>query len=335
MAQSKPRVLVLALGGTIAMTRTEGGGIEPRLSGADLVAAVPGLEDVADILARSPLQLPGASLTMDDLVHVAKMIADSAAEGVTGAVVVQGTDTIEETAFVLDCLNTARVPVVVTGAMRGPQAAGADGPANLLAAVTVAASSSASRQDVFVVMNDTVHSAGVVRKGHTGLPSSFTSLPFGPAGYVVEGEFVRIVRSRERLNQPLRPVRPVPPVALITLGLGDDGRLVAALPNLGFSGAVIAGMGVGHAPQAAIQALSTLAATIPTVLSSRVPEGPTFTRTYGFPGSESDLLSRGMISSGWLQPIKARLLLGLILASKSPDEVFSSFSRRTSPLQYY
>jgi L-asparaginase len=335
MARSKPRVLVLALGGTIAMTRNEGAGIAPHLDAADLVAAVPGLEDLADIVAESPLQLPGASLTIENFVHVAQTLIRSAAEGISGAVVVQGTDTIEESAFVLDCLDTGEMPVVVTGAMRGPQAAGADGPGNLLAAVTVAASSEAYGMGVLVVLNDTVHSAAFVRKGHTGLPSSFTSRPFGPAGYVVEGEFIRVAPTRVRQEEPLSVVRPVPPVALVTLGLGDDGRLIEALPNLGFSGAVIAGMGVGHAPVSAVDALSNLAANIPTVLASRVPEGPTFKRTYGFPGSERDLLGRGLISSGWLAPIKARLLLSLLLASANSGEIPPAFSRRTAPMQLH
>lgn len=332
MIHSKPRVLVLALGGTIAMAKAEGGGIVPRLDAADLVAAVPGLDDIAEILAKSPQQLPGASLTMENLFHVARMIAESAAEGVSGVVVVQGTDTIEETAFVLDCIERVKIPVVVTGAMRGPQTAGADGPANLLAAVTVACSSRARGLGVLVVLNDTVHSATFVRKGHTGLPSSFTSLPFGPVGYLVEGEFVCIATTLKRSDEPIRPVRPVPSVALVTLGLGDDGRLIDALPTLGYEGAVIAGMGVGHAPLATIDALSKLAITMPTVLASRVPEGPTLTSTYGFPGSERDLLSRGLLSSGWLHPIKARLLLGLLLATENSGDISSSFNRRISAL---
>jgi L-asparaginase len=331
MTNSKPRILVVALGGTIAMTKSQNGGITPKLTAADLVAAVPGLNDIAEVVARSPLQLPGASLKMNDLIGVAKLIADSEAEAIDGAVVVQGTDTIEETAFVLDCLDTGPIPVVVTGAMRGPQAAGADGPGNLLAAVTVAASPAGWQQGVLVVLNDTVHAATFVRKGHTLLPSSFTSEPSGPAGYVVEGEFVRVVSQRVVRFPPLRPTRPIPPVALVTFGLGEDGRMIRALPKLGYEAAVIAGMGVGHVPQSAVDALTELAASIPTVLASRVPGGPSLTKTYGFPGSERDLLARGLISGGWLQPLKARLLLGLLLATESEGNIASAFTLRTMP----
>lgn len=329
---SKPRILILALGGTIAMTPSPEGGITPRLSAADLIAAVPGLNEIADVVARSPLQLPGASLTMNDLISVAKLIADSKAEAIDGAVVVQGTDTIEETAFVLDCLDTGSIPVVVTGAMRGPQSAGADGPGNLLAAVIVAASPAASMQETFVVLNDTVHFASFVRKGHTALPSSFTSEPYGPAGYVVEGEFVRIAPPRVVRFPALRPSRLVPPVAIVTFGLGDDGRLTRVLPELGYKGAIIAGMGVGHVPQAAIEPITELAKLIPTVLASRVPEGPTLKNTYGFPGSERDMLARGLISSGWLQPTKARLLLSLLLATEAEKNIAAAFMQRCTPL---
>jgi L-asparaginase len=105
------------------------------------------------------------------------------------------------------------------------------------------------------------------------------------------------------------------PVALVKIGLGDDGRLLRVLPQLGYRGAVIEGMGVGHVPASLAPLLSELAAAMPVVLASRVETGPILRRTYGFPGSETDLLARGLVSAGSLSGLKARLLLQLLIRS--------------------
>lgn len=319
-------VALFTLGGTIAMTRDAGGGITPSLSAEALVATVPGLASVAQIVAVPMFQMPGASLTLADLATVARRVEQAFAEGVAGAVIVQGTDTIEETAFALDCLLRSEHPVVVTGAMRGPEAAGADGPANVLAAVTVAASG-AMATGVLVVLGDTVHAARHVRKGHTGLPEAFTSAPFGPLGHVMEGRFLQVGCPPLRVQVPIVDA-PAPAVALLTVGLGDDGRLVPALADLGFAGAVVAAMGAGHVPRSMAEPLGELARRIPVVLSTRVAGGPVFSRTYGFSGSEMDLLARGLIHGNALGALKARLLLQFALAAGlAPTEVVRLFAR--------
>ncbi|KMO19329.1 asparaginase [Methylobacterium indicum] len=315
-----PKVLLVSLGGTITMTRSESGGIVPTLSAADLVAAVPGIEAVAAIEALSPLRKPGPSLVLDDLVAVAALLRERLAGDVDGAVVIQGTDTIEETAFVLDALIGGDEPVVVTGAMRGPQAAGADGPANLLAATTVAASTAARRRGVLVVLNDEIHAARLVQKAHTALPSAFRSPLGGPIGLVIEGEACFHARTPRLPALAGLPSGPGRAVALVTAGLDDDGRLLAALPGLGFSGAVVAGMGVGHLPAAFAPVVSDLVEAMPIVLASRVETGPVFARTYGFPGSEIDVLTRGALSAGTLSALKARLLLMLLLRTEENRE---------------
>lgn len=310
----KPRVLVLSLGGTITMVPSETGGIAPRLGAEDLVAAVPALAEVAEVEARSPFRLPSPSLEPAHLVEVAKAIEEAFARGFAGAVVVQGTDTIEESAFLLDVLVAGDKPVVVTGAMRGADAPGADGPANLLAAVRVAAAAEARGLGTLVVLNYDIHAARFVQKAHTALPSAFASPLAGPIGGVVEGR-VRIWARVPRL--PCLPGfgGPPRPVALLRWAMGEDGRLLEALPGLGYAGVVVEGMGAGHVPAAAAPLLGELAARMPVVLASRCMTGPVFTRTYGYPGGEIDLLARGLVSAGMLSGLKARLLLGLALRS--------------------
>ena len=319
-----PRLLMLSLGGTITMTANAGGGIAPTLGAEDLIAAVPGLGAVARIDARSPLRLPSPSLALDHVVAVAAEIRAAFAEGVDGAVVIQGTDTIEETAFALDLLLPGDRPVVVTGAMRGPQSPGAEGPANLLAAAQVAASPEARGLGALAVLNDEIHAARFVRKGHTALTSAFVSDNGGPLGLLAEGR-VRLFSRVAPLDLPgLDAIDgALPAVALVKIAMGDDGRLLRAVPQLGFSGVVIEGMGAGHVPAGMADLVGEVAATLPVALATRTLSGPVFTNTYGYAGSEIDLVGRGVMPAGFLSPVKARLLLTLALAARLDRETIA------------
>jgi L-asparaginase len=235
-------------------------------------------------------------------------------EGFAGAVVIQGTDTIEETAYLLDLLVAAEAPVVVTGAMRNPSLAGPDGPANILAAISVAASSCARGLGCVVVMNDQVHAARWVTKTHTASPAAFVSPGLGPLGHVAEGRVCIPVRLRDRSplfsSAPRREVR----VGLVMIALGDDDVLIDALAEH-VEGLVLAAFGAGHVPAGTVTSLAELVGRMPVVLASRTGAGAIHDHTYGFPGSETDLLARGLISAGYLAPLKARLLLHLLIAN--------------------
>lgn len=154
-----PEILVLALGGTIAMAGDARERVTPRLSGKDLVGAVPELADLAELAVESFRQVPGAHLTFPDLVAFALRIRGARQSGSDGVVVTEGTDTVEETAFALDLLLEPGPPVVMTGALRHPAQAGADGPANLLNAVRIATHLQASEAGVLVTFDDAIHAA--------------------------------------------------------------------------------------------------------------------------------------------------------------------------------
>ncbi|HET9898466.1 MAG TPA: asparaginase [Streptosporangiaceae bacterium] len=311
----KPVVCVFTLGGTIAMKPADAGGVVPTLSAADLIAAIPGLgAEPLELAVHDVANKPGASLSFTEIYDLADDITAAPADRCAGAVVVQGTDTIEETAYLLDLLIASDSPVVVTGAMRNPSLAGADGPANLLASIRVAASQTARGLGTLVVLNDQIHAARWVAKTHTASTAAFTSPGFGPLGQVIEGRVDIPVRLRHR-SPVLRPDRQREViVGLTTVTLGDDGSLIEAASEM-LDGVVVAALGVGHVPADIVPVLAKAAANVPVVLSSRIGAGPVHQQTYSFTGSETDLLSRGLISAGYLAPVKARLLLHLLIAS--------------------
>ena len=323
----KRRISLISLGGTISMTPAPDGGVVPSLSADDLLASVPGLRDVGvKLTAQSFRAVAGSAVTFADLTELAELITEQLEDGVDGVVVTQGTDTIEETAFFLDMTVGCDAPIVVTGAMRAASLAGADGPANLLAAIQVAASDEAAGQGVLVVFNDEVHAARFVRKTHTTSPGTFVSGGFGPLGQVVEGK-PRLLRVTERVpNLPIGGKLTQRRIAVIPMGVGDDGELLRRASG-GFAGLVIAAMGVGHVPDAVLEILFEQVKSVPVVLASRTGSGPVLRWTYGFPGSERDLRDHGLIGAGFLDPYKARILLQLLVAADaSRDEIVSTFA---------
>ncbi|MGW5053936.1 asparaginase [Actinokineospora sp. NPDC004072] len=308
------RVVVFGLGGTIAMTSDDTGGVVPALSAEQLVAAVPGLAaasvtvDVVDFRRK-----PGASLSFHDLADLTDTIAARLDRGdVDGVVITQGTDTIEETAYLLDLLHHRPQPLVVTGAMRNPTLAGADGPANILAAVRTAASPELRGQGCVVVLADEIHAARRVRKTHSTSGATFQSLNGGPLGVVLEGRPRLHNRLSHRTVIPTEPRLPGMRVGLATIALGDDGTLIDAAANR-LDGLVVAAFGVGHVPTDLVPLLAKIAERIPVVLASRTGAGSTLRSTYAFTGSESDLIAHGLIGAGFLDPLKSRILLHTLL----------------------
>ncbi|WP_067679568.1 asparaginase [Nocardia miyunensis] len=315
MSQSNRRLAVFGLGGTISMTANDSGGVVPALSAGQLVAAVPGLAETGICLEVEDFRrVPGSCLGFDDLAALSDAIDQRLDQGVDGIVITQGTDTIEETAYLLDLVHDRPQPVVVTGAMRNPTLAGADGPANLLAAVRTAASAQARDLGVVVVFADEIHAASRVRKAHSTSGFTFQSANGGPLGYVVEGRPRLLNHPVDRTTVPIIGTqRRTVEIGLMTTVFGDTGWwLDGAADRL--DGLVVAGFGAGHVPDRVADALAAVASRIPVVLSSRTGAGSVLSSTYAYVGSESDLLSRGLISAGFLDPFKARILLRHLLA---------------------
>ena len=302
------------LGGTIGYAGAAGG--DPVRLGADaLLAGVPGLgglDVTLDVRAAEPV--PSASLTFGQLAGLARDAAEACANGAADAiVVVQGTDTLEESAYLVDLLWDRPEPVVLTGAMRNPTLAGADGPANLLAAVSVAADPGFRGLGALVVLADEVHSARSAMKAHTTRPHAFASPDGGPLGVVVEGR-PRLLQRPATRGITIRPTGPLSArVPVLTVGLDEDPTVVGALADVA-DGLVVAALGGGHVPGRLVDPLGAVAERIPVVLASRIGAGRVLTSTYRAPGSESDLLGRGLLWSGFLGAAKSRILLVTALA---------------------
>lgn len=320
-----PRVKVFSMGGTIASTSDSRGqeassGVKPALEASELTRSVPKLGSVATIEAVSFMQVPSSDLTPGDLVRLSHEVETAYRDGCDGVVVTQGTDTLEETAFMLDLLVRDQRPIVVTGAMRNPTLAGADGPANILAAVQVAASSEARSLGTLVVMNDEIHAARFATKTHTSATDTFQSSGFGPLGRVNEGR-PRIVFTPPPLARPIRHGDRLASVALVKLALGDDCQLVELAERSGADAVVVEAFGGGHVPGPAVDRIAAVAQRIPVVLASRTGSGEMLSRTYGFTGSEMDLARNGLLSAGMLSGTKARIALMLLAGERGGDRI--------------
>jgi len=336
---TKPRIHVLALGGTIATRPDASGAMQMGLGADDLVAAVPLLEAVAVIEAETVSRVGSHSLGLDLIHALAARIRVLEADGV---VVTQGTDTLEETSFLLDLLLEVDVPVVVTAAMRNPSLTSPDGPGNLLAAVRVAADpwvrENARALGVLAVMLDEVYAAGDVAKVHPTRINGFAATQTGPLAAVVEDRVVpltmpvrdAVVAARRRLGAAGGKASPV---ALFWTSLDDALPLIplmlAAADRVGYRGAVIAAMGGGHVPERAVDNVVQLARAMPTVVSPRTGGGPMLRQTYAGPSSEIALRQAGLIWGGRLHPLKARVLLETCLRAgldrKAITELFDAF----------
>jgi L-asparaginase len=320
--------MVVALGGTIAAAPPAPGRAATMERGAaDIVRAVPSLGAIANVVAESFRQSASADLTFVDIVALARRI-DAIAVEIDGVVVTQGTDTLEETAFLLDRLVRSDVPVVVTGAMRNAGHPSPDGPANLVAAVRVAASPLARGAGVLVVMNDEIHHARFVRKAHATSPAAFESRPLGPLGWIAEDRVrLPLVQRSHPRKFLVPPDATFPQVALLRLSLDDSSAMIDMIKSTDFAGAVIECFGAGHVSERSVESLGRLAGRIPTVFTSRAGIGEVHQMTCDFPGSELRLLERGLISARGLDGTKSRLLLRLLLAiGATAEDVEAEFS---------
>ncbi|HEY4275567.1 MAG TPA: asparaginase, partial [Rhizomicrobium sp.] len=298
------RIALLTTGGTIAMTASD--------KGANLGAMPPFVEMLGRVLPDIEITLvpvlsrPSAGFSIADIAGIARA-AQTAAADHDGVVITHGTDVLEETAFALELLTRTDTPIVVTGAMRLANQPSADGDANLIAACRVAGSTAARGRGVLVVFDDEIHWAPLAKKRHAFRTHAFSSEPFGPIGWVVEGR-VRFMLTPERRLPHLSWGGRETIVPILEAGPGLEPALVQNLPPC--DALVLALTGGGHVADTIPPILQAM--TVPVVFASRAGAGETLTASYGFAGSEIDLIARGVIPARWLDGRRARIALAIL-----------------------
>ncbi len=296
------------------------GAAMPALEGRAILERTPGLDAIAIVEPIDWGLVPASHLRFDQVLDIARILRDAVARrDVAGAVVVQGTDVMEETALAWDLLVDSPKPVIVVGAMRSAGDPGYEGPANLRDAVRAAVSPDLRDQGTLVVMGGTILPAADVLKTDTDRYDSFQATDDGPLGDV-RGGVVRVRRRRTRRTcLPAIPEHAAEPVDLLAATIGADDRLLRAAIAGGTRGIVMAATGAGNTHPALLEAArDAMARGIPVVLATRVPSGRV-SGGYGFPGGGARWLDAGAIPAGTLSGPKARVALALGLGAGLDD----------------
>jgi L-asparaginase len=322
---ARRHVHVLFTGGTISMrVDPQIGAAVPALSGEDIVSRVHGLRREARLTLEDYAQLPGPHVTPEWMWRLRGRVAAVVEEaGVDAVVLTHGTDTLEETAYLLDLTLGTSKPVVFCGAMRTVSDPGWDGPANLLTAVRAAVHPASGGRGVLVAVGEQLHWAAEATKRHANNLDAFFS-PHGAVGGLDHG---RVVYHRPPFRAPqLAAERIVPQVDLHTMAAGVDDGLIRASLARGARGLVIQATGAGNVPPAVVPALAAaLAAGLPVVLVSRCAEGRV-SPLYGYEGGGQKLREMGLIFAPELPGAKARIKLMVALGiSSDPAEVKRMF----------
>lgn len=303
----KPRLHVIATGGTIAMrVDPVTGGAKPAVTGSDLIAAVPDLDFLAEIQVEEFANLPSEYMHPDIWLRLARCVRDLA-PAADGILILHGTDTMEETAFYLDVTVQTETPIVLTGSQRPASAPDSDGPVNILAAARVAVHPKARGRGVMIVMHNEIHAARRATKADTENVDAFDSTAPPDLGWVRNGRVHFTQQVPPRVSVPFPAAAPRVDIVPMYAG-ADDVGLKAALDK-GAAGIVIEAVGAGNVSQALYQGiLDALQAGVPVVISSRVLRGGV-RPVYAYAGGGVSLVQAGAILAEDLSPQKARVLL--------------------------
>ena len=316
-----PHVVVLATGGTISARRSAAGGALLATDGADRLVGGASVPPGVTVEAHDVLRVGSYNLTLADLRTIADAVAAHLSRpDVDGIVITHGTDTLEETAILLDLVHADPRPVVLTGAQRSADVADTDGPRNLADAVTVAADPQLRGHGVVVAFGGAVLAARGVRKSHTVDLAAFTGST-GRLATVLDG-CVTVHASPHRpvvLEHPTAALDEVRVDVVLTYPGAQPDLLLAAAGG-GARGVVVAGTGVGNAPPGFAAAVSDLTRQGVVVgLSTRVAFGPV-RPVYG-DGGGADLVAAGAVPLA-LPAAQGRIALALLLSTDlAPDQV--------------
>lgn len=319
---SSNKVAIIFTGGTISMK------IDPRIHAAipaltseEIMAMVTNIEKFAEFEIINFSNLPSPHIGPKLMMELAKLVKKTInRQDITGVIVTHGTDTLEETAYLIDLTVKSEKPIIVVGAMRNSSELGYDGSSNLSAAVCTAISPNARNKGVLVVMNNEVNAASEVTKTNTLSLDTFKSPEFGPLGIVDNDEviFYRDILKRKHIDTNEIEEK----VGLIKCVPGMESDILHFYINSGYKGIVIEALGRGNVPPAMVEGIKrAIDNNIPVVLVSRCPTGRVLD-TYGYEGGGKHLRELGVIFGGNLpgQKIRIKLMLALGLTNNM-DEI--------------
>lgn len=307
------KIAVVFNGGTISMKVDERiKAAVPTLTGEEIMSMVTGIEEFADIESYSFSSLPSPHMTFKTMLELSKFTKELLDRNdIDGVVITHGTDTLEETAYLLDLTIKSEKPVVITGAMRSGSELGYDGPSNLAASICTAISDDAKKRGVLVCFNGELNSASEVTKANSMALNAFRTPNFGPIGIVDNNKvmFYRETKSTEKYD--VEEIKS--DVALIKCVVDMDSSFIEFVIDKGYGGIVIEALGRGNVPPKMVDGIkSALNKGIPVVVVSRCFEGRVH-ESYGYEGGGKMLKDLGVIFGDTLPGQKARIKLALAI----------------------
>jgi len=295
---------------------THTGGAVPHFSGKDLMQMMPEVFDMAEIEIYDFGMYPGPHMTPDLMFKLSHKVKDFADSGFyDGIIVTHGTDTLEETAYLLDLTVNTPIPIVIIGSMKNSSEPDWDGPRNLKDAIHICLTPNCRELGALVCLNGEINAASEVTKTHTEDVETFHSLDFGSLGFVEKGRVVlnRLPKKLEVIETDKINTN----VDLIKCYAGMNDKYFRFAADSGVEGLVVEAMGVGNVPPAAFEGIKYVVEKgIPVVLVSRCPAGETMD-IYGYPGAGKWLHKLGVIFADYLNGQKARIKMILALGVTS------------------
>jgi L-asparaginase len=306
-------ILIIFTGGTFSMMiDPETGGAIPRFSGDELIKKIPEASLLANIETFDFGKYPGPHMTPELMLELSKTIKQKIGlNKYDGVIITHGTDTLEETAYLLDLTIQTSIPIVVTGSMKNSSEPEWDGPKNLVDSLRVCLNSNSKNIGVLVCLNGDINAASEVTKIFSDRPGTFHSLDFGALGFV-QGKNViynRLPRCLEMIDTEKINTN----VDLITVYAGMDDKVFKFSADSNVDGIVVEALGVGNVPPETFEGIKYASEkNIPIVLVTRCPAGETDS-VYSYPGAGVHIHKLGVIFTDFLNGQKARIKLMLAL----------------------
>ena len=314
------KILIVFTGGTFSMMIDENtGGAVPRYSGEELLEKIPQANELAEITCFDFGKYPGPHMTPELMFRLSrKIIKLLSRDEYTGVIVTHGTDTLEETAYLLDLTIKTSIPIVVIGSMKNSSEPDWDGPRNLLDAMHICLNPNCRDLGVLVCLNGEINAASEVTKTYTDEVDTFQSLDFGALGFVQNG---RVILNRLPTKlETIESDKIITNVDMLTVYAGMNEKFFKFSADSNVEGIVVEALGVGNVPPAAFEGIKyAVEKGIPVVLVSRCPAGETLD-IYGYPGAGKWLHQIGVMFAEYLNGQKARIKLMLALGRTKDHE---------------